>query len=271
MKYLINIIKGVALGISTLVPGVSGGTMAIILGVYDNLIHAVGSFFKEWKKHILFLLQMGIGGLIGLVGFSKIMETALIHFEFPMIYLFLGIIFGGLPVLYKKAISVEVKEKKKTDYIFLLIGFAVVFLMTLQPNTIVNLATSTGIASFMFNIVAGLIIAIALILPGISTSFMLLTLGLYQVTLDAINTRNLAFLIPIGIGGIIGTFGTAKIIENLLNKHPKKTYFLIIGFVLGSIIEVFPGIPTGMNILYCLLSFVVGLGLILLMSKWNKE
>ncbi|SHI14003.1 DUF368 domain-containing protein [Clostridium intestinale] len=264
MGNIVTVIKGVVIGLATLVPGVSGGTMAIILGVYDDLIHSISSFFKDWKKNSLFLIQIGIGAVVGMGAFSKIIEQALVKYENPMIYLFLGIICGGIPVLYKKSLS---PERKKSDLMFLVIGFIIVFIMTLQPSAVLTLATDTGVKSTIFLVIAGFIIAVALILPGISTSFMLLTLGLYSITLEAINTFNLAYLLPIVIGAVIGTLSTTKLIENLLQKYPSKTYLLILGFVIGSLLEVFSGIPEGFDIIYCIITFIVGFTVIKYMSR----
>ncbi|HHW69566.1 MAG TPA: DUF368 domain-containing protein [Tenericutes bacterium] len=268
MKHFINFFKGIGIGIATLVPGVSGGTMAIILGIYDEMIHAVSNFFKKIEDNVKFLFLIGLGAITGLVLFSKIIEYFMSNYKFIMMYLFMGIVIAGIPVLFKKA-NTEIKNKK--DYIYLVIGFLIIFLMTLNVGTIVNLSNNTGILSFLFLIVAGIVIAIALILPGISTSFMLLTLGLYEKTISAINNLDINYLIPICIGGLIGVLGTTKILERFMNEHPRKTYFIILGFVLGSLLEIFPGIPEGINILYCIISFIFGYVIIRYISKKYGE
>ncbi|UZQ85313.1 DUF368 domain-containing protein [Thermoclostridium stercorarium] len=119
--------------------------------------------------------------------------------------------------------------------------------MNLFNVTIVNLANSTGILQFVFLFVAGIVIAVALILPGISTSFMLLAIGLYDVFIDAISNVKLNYLIPIGLGVVFGVLTTTRILENSMNKKPRQTYLLILGFVVGSVIEVFPGLPEGFD------------------------
>lgn len=242
MEFLKNMIKGVVIGVATLVPGVSGGTMAIILGLYDKIIHSISSFFSDIKKNALFLLSVGIGGVIGLAAFSRIMEYLLSRFRYPMIYLFIGIIIGGIPVLYEKT---GTGKRKAYDRIFFVIGFVIVLVMKFFNVTIVNLANSTGLLQFVFLFIAGIIIAVALILPGISTSFMLLAIGLYEVFIDAINNIRLDLLIPVGLGVVFGVLTTTKILENSMNKKPRQTYLLILGFVAGSVIEVFPGLPEG--------------------------
>ncbi|MEW8955680.1 DUF368 domain-containing protein [Clostridium sp.] len=266
MKGLHNFLKGMAIGLATLVPGVSGGTMSIVLNVYDDLIHSISSFFSNWKKSSIFLLQIGAGGLVALLLFSRVIESALVKFPYIMSFLFIGIILGGIPVLYKKS----TKEKRNSkDFIFLIIGFILVIAMSSEPTAVATLATGEGLYSMIFLFFAGIIMAVALILPGISGSFLLLTLGLYDTTLSAMNveTLNIPFLITLGLGVIVGTLGTTKIIEKLLEKYPSKTYMLILGFVAGSLIAVFPGMPSGINILYSLLALVIGFALIYAITK----
>ena len=273
MSYLKNFFKGIVVGVATLVPGVSGGTMAIVLGIYDRLIHSVGSFFEDWKKNFFFLFQVGAGGLLGILLFDRLMLRALEVVPYVMQFLFIGIIIGGLPVLYKKAMSSELTgsvEKSTTataasidrpnigDIIFLIIGIAIVLVMTSKPDAVINLATGSTLLSYIFLLIAGIILAVALVLPGISFSFMLLALGMYDITLKAIKDLNIPYLIPLGLGVAIGTFGTARILEKLLQKHPRKTYMIIIGFVLGSLVEVFPGIPQGWQLPASVAVFVVG-------------
>lgn len=264
MKSFINFLKGIAISISTLVPGVSGGTMAIILGVYDDLIHAIGSFFDDWRKHTYLLLQIGLGGLLGLVAFTPILEKTFKTYPIEMGFLFIGVVLGGVPVLYKRATAVE---KNKLDLIYLFLGLIVATFMASKPESVSSMATTGGSTGFIFLIIAGIIIAVALILPGISGSFMLLILGLYDVTLRAINERNITYLIPLGIGLVIGTLSTTKIIEKLLKKYPGKTYMLILGFVLGSIIPIYPGMPSGGQFISSLLVMIGGLSFILWIGK----
>lgn len=240
MKSLILILKGIAIGIATLVPGVSGGTMAIMVGLYDDIIHSISSFLKDVKKNLIFMATVGIGGIIGLFAFSSVVKFGLEHFRYPCFYLFIGIILGGIPVLYKKA---NTGKTRLVDWVYFAVGFIIILVMSIYNGTIINLANSTGVLQFVFLFIAGVIIAVALILPGISTSFMLLALGMYEITVNAISNREVNFLIPIGLGTVFGVIATTRILENCMKNNPKQTYMLILGFVAGSIIEVFPGLP----------------------------
>ncbi len=270
MKYLVLVIKGIVIGIATMVPGVSGGTMAIILGVYDDIIHSISSFFKDMKKNIVFLGTVGIGGIIGLFVLSKLMELALTHFKVPMVYLFIGVIIGGIPVLFKKA---SCEKLRVVDWLFFTFGLAIIVVMSLFDVSIVNLANSTGILQFVFLFFAGIIIAVALILPGLSTSFMLLAIGLYEKTNNAISNLELSYLIPIGLGAAAGILATTKVLENCMKNKPRQTYMLILGFVTGSILDIVleTGLPSGLNIVISIATFVLGFVVIRMLSEKFSE
>jgi putative membrane protein len=265
MQYIKNVFKGIFIGIATLVPGVSGGTMAIILGVYDDLIHSISSFFTNWKKSILFLAQIGIGAILGIGLLSNLLETAIIKFPHTMQFLFIGIILGGLPVLYKKTGTST--KRHISDYFLFILGFVIVLLLGSDPEVVTTMASNEGSGNFLFLFIAGIIIAVALVLPGISASFMLLALGLYEITLNSINTLNIAFLIPIALGILVGTLASTKLIEKFLVTYPRKAYMLIIGFVIGSLIAVYPGIPSGFHIITSTLAFVIGFIIIFLIGS----
>lgn len=265
MNYLKNFLKGVATGVATLVPGVSGGTMAIILGIYDNLIHAVSTFFENWKKNLTYLAVVGLGGVLGFLLFSRLLENAINNYPYVMQFLFMGVITGGLPVLYRKSETSGRGNLK--DYIFAAIGFAIVLLLSGEPSEVSNMTANYGFLSMVLLFITGIIFAIALVLPGISGSFMLLVLGLYPTFLNAVNTLNIPFLIPLGLGVAAGTFGTVKIIEKFLQKYPEKTYKMILGFVAGSLVQVFPGMPAGSQLIASIAAFITGFAVIFWMGK----
>jgi len=265
VKIIILLLKGVAIGVAMLIPGVSGGTMAIILGVYDELIHSVSSFFKDIKKNFVYLINIAIGGIIGVLAFSKLVEYALDNFRHPTMYFFIGIVIGGIPVLYQK---VDNSKEQVKNWLYFGFGFIIVLVMSIYNGTIVNLANSTGVLQFIFLFIAGIVISIALILPGISTSFMLLVLGMYDITIKAINNLYISYLAPIAIGLVFGTFATAKILENAMKRKPSQTYMLILGFVAGSIIPVFPGLPEKTyEIIISAAALVIGFAAIRMISK----
>jgi putative membrane protein len=266
-NYLSTASKGLVVGASMLIPGVSGGTTAIILGIYDKLIHAVSSFFKNIKENLVFILIFCLGAGIGILFFSRIMLYAVETWHLPMMFLFLGAILGSIPMLYRQA---KVVKFSPLYILFTLIGIAIVLSLGYLPKPESEFA-GQGIVHLVMLFVTGMIIAVALVLPGISTSHMLLILGMYNTTLEAIKGLNISWLLPIALGGLAGIILTTRLIEKALTKFPAISYFFIIGFVLGSIIDVFPGFPSGSLIPVCFATFAAGYATIRVVSKYSAE
>lgn len=259
-----NLIRGFIIGSSMMVPGVSGGTMAIILGIYDELIHAVSSFSKDVKKNGFFLLQFILASLLGILVLSGPMLKAITLWNKPMMFLFMGAIAGSIPPLYKK---VKVSRIKAINIVVAAFGAILGNSMSLLPEGLFSISHVFSLSNFLLMVAAGVIIAIALVLPGISASYMLLMMGMYDLTLIAIKELNFFFLTPLIIGVLGGTFLTAGILEREMKRHPQFTYMLIIGFMIGSLVEIFPGLPLGRDIIYCLLTLVAGLAVILMIGR----
>ncbi len=265
-KYKITEIfaKGFVVGASMLVPGVSGGTMAIILGIYDELIHALSTLRQSIKENALLLGVFTLAAVLGILLFSGPMLTALTLWNKPMLFLFTGAILGSIPPLYRK---VRVSRLKPVNIVMALIGAALGVLTIYLPEGLFQVDPGFNFYSVFMLIVAGVIIAVALILPGISTSYTLLMMGMYDLTLAAVKELNLPYLIPLVVGVLAGTFLTAGILEREMKRHPQFTYMLIIGFMLGSLAQVSPGIPAGAEILPCALTFLIGLAAILWIGR----
>lgn len=267
-KFASNFARGAAIGSSMLIPGVSGGTTAIILGCYDSLIHAVSTFTQNKKKNSLLLLQYLLGGILGMLLFSGVLLKAVNAAPMVMMYLFLGAIAGSLPMLYRKS---QIKRPSFKDGITVLFGYLSVKIIELLPQEYLNIGSLSGALGLVIIFAAGIIISIALVLPGISASHMLLMLGIYDTTLSAVSSLDIAFLMPLGLSVLAGVFLTSKILEKAMSSNPQATYLLITGFVLGSLSDVFPGLPAGYDILCCLLSFGAGFAVILWLSKLENR
>lgn len=268
MKQLILFLKGAFMGASMLIPGVSGGTMAIILGIYDKLIKAVSNFLKSPKKNFFYLGTVALGGVIGMLLFSKALLQLTERFQMPMMYLFLGAVIGSIPLLCTKA---KVKSVSFSLFFFPIVGLAIIFLLNSFSSGMVAFSTLTLTVRTLVIIAAGLIAAIALVLPGISVSYFLLILGMYQPTLTAIEQLDFAFLIPLGLSILVGILLSTKGLSYCMEKHTQKTFLIIIGFVLGSIPEIFPGLPSGNNIIICCITLLLGIGAILLLSRYAND
>lgn len=277
---LLIILKGFIIGSSMSVPGVSGGTMAILLGIYDKLISAISNFLKDIKGNILFFLKFCFGAGLGIVALVLIIDKALEKFPLPVSFFFLGAVIGGIPALYKKTKESPIRV---SSVIYFLLGLGIVISIGFLPTGSISFTAGTGAGHYLMVLVAGIIIALALVLPGISTSHMLLVLGMYETTIAAVKQFDIVYIGMLGISTVIGIFLTTKPIEWTMNKFPHQTYCIIIGFVLGSTTAVFneliiPKIPpdAGMgwwisSIIMSVAAFILGLIAILSLSKYSND
>lgn len=240
VRYFVLGIKGLVMSISQLIPGVSGSTIAIILGVYDRLIHAINNLTKNVREHAKLLGAVCIGAVIGIVLFAQAIGWMIDRYPVLLGLLFIGVILGGAPLMYKKAGERPIRP---VHWLYFVVGVALVILMSLEVKSDSPAITELTLVNAVLLFLAGIIFAVALILPGISGSFMLLVLGLYNTLIEAASDMNLMILAPIGLGAVVGTFLTARVIEWMLTRFPQATYLLIFGFVLGSIFGIFPGWP----------------------------
>lgn len=267
-NFIITILKGMIVGGTMLVPGVSGGSMAIILGVYDKLVFSVSSFFKHKRKSAYFLGAFALGGILGMLFFADPLAALIDRFPMPMMYFFLGAVVGSIPLVLSRS---KVKKFTWKVPVFILIGLTVLILLSLLPTGTFDSQMTAGIESFLLLMAAGIIAAVALVLPGISVSYLLLIMGLYDETMKAIGQFYMPFLIPLGIGLLLGIICTTKLLEKVMSQYPQATYLVILGFMLGSIAEIYPGLPQGWECLVCLLTFLVGFFAIFLISKIERD
>lgn len=263
-KYILVAVKGLVIGGTMLVPGVSGGSMAMILGIYDKLIASVSSFMKQKRKNFFFLLCFGIGAVSGMVLFAKPLLKLIDSFPMPTMYFFIGAVAGGIPMICRHAKITSFTWKIP---VYTLLGAAIVLALSMIPVSSSETQTEAGFFSFLLLIVSGFVAAVALILPGISVSYVLLLIGLYDETMKAISTFYLPFLIPLAIGLAAGVILTTKLLEKAMARYPRPTYLMILGFILGSVITIFPGIPNLYELIFCILSFAAGFAAIYILSR----
>ncbi len=268
MKGLLNAFKGMIIGITILIPGLSGGTMAMILGIYEDLIHAFSSFTADLKNQGQLLLQVSIGGLLSLGAFSYIIAHLLNKYPHRIQFLFMGIIIGSLPILYDKYKNACTGEKYA--FLYFIAGCITVIVFSSDLFTITSRVYHEGFVLYLLMFMVGILVSIALVLPGISGSLVLTTLGLYEVTLRAINELNFQMLIPLSLGIIAGILLGSRLVKGLLLRYPGKVYMVLIGFVTASIIPIFPGMPNGTQYFPSIIIFAAG-GLIITVCRLSSK
>lgn len=266
-----NIYRGILMGISDLIPGVSGGTIAFILGIYDRLLESISGFFsRDWKKYLGFLVPLGIGVVITLLLFSRVIEYLLEHHYEATQFFFMGLIIGVIPYIMKQA---EVKKNFTARHVVILLVIGTALAITAFIPTEENLApiTSLTVPVFFLLFFSGWLASMAMLLPGISGSFILLLLGVYSTAINALSTLNIPVAMAIGAGVIIGFIVSSKAIQYLLEHFTYVTYAAIIGLILGSLFVVFPGFSADTTTLVTsMITFVLGLGFTLLFSSPKK-
>ncbi len=245
---LILVAKGFVIGIANIIPGVSGGTLAITLGIYERLIKAISHFFTNLKENIKFLVPIAVGAVLSLLILSNVIGYALDHYPIPTTLLFVGLIFGGVPLLYR---HVKTEKKSSSNLLIFFITFAIVtiFAFLKEGNFSVDLS-NLNLFGYILLFIVGMVAAATMVIPGISGSFMLMLLGYYQPIINTIRnltrfddlTKSFMILIPFGIGVLVGIVLIAKLIEFLLEKYEVKTYFGILGFVLASVLTLIYGL-----------------------------
>lgn len=246
MQFLKDVCKGAVIGISNIIPGVSGGTMAVSMGIYDKLIHCITHLFKEFKKSILFLLPIVIGAGVAIVASSFGLEYLFGNYPVPTNLLFIGLILGGLPAITKKVKG----SKIKIGHIF---AFLLFFGMVVALAAMGEKEGSAADLSFgFFNVFklfgVGVIASATMVIPGVSGSMVLLLIGYYHPVLESINDffralsafdmqgilHGLGILVPFGIGVLVGIFAIAKLIEIIFEKFPLYAFWAIIGLIVAS-------------------------------------
>lgn len=277
---IIIFLKGMLLGSAMIIPGVSGGTLAISLGLYERIINTISHFFKDFKNNLLFIINLGLGILASLVLGALILNYTFEHYPIPTILFFIGLLIGSIPSLMKK---VDFKNTIKiSNILFFLLGISIVLgVYLLKGNNDVVFSNNFNAIQTIKLVLVGIIAAATLVVPGISGSFMLMVLGYYEPILKTITdlikfnniTNNLIILAPFGVGVLLGIIGIAKLIEYLLKKHEIKTYYAIIGFLVASIIEIFISLFSyTTNLIQIIVSIVLFLlGLLLTLKVFKSE
>ena len=290
---IINFIRGLCMALADSVPGVSGGTIAFIMGFYDKFINSLDSLIygskKEKIESLKFLIKLGIGWIVGMVLAALVLANLFDKHIYIISSLFLGFVIFAIPLIIK-----EEKENLKGKYyniIFTIIGIALVVLITIlnpvSSNSTIDI-TKLNFGLIIYLIIAGMVAISAMVLPGISGSTLLLIFGLYISIMTGIkevlhfNLEYLPSLFFFGLGVIIGILSVIKILKNALKKFRSATIYLVLGLMLGSVYAIIMG-PTTLkvaksamsiktfNILFFIIGGIIIIGLEKLKGILNKK
>jgi len=276
-NFFIRFFKGVIIALGFILPGVSGGVLAAILGIYERLLHFMAHFRKNFKKDFMYFLPVGIGGIVGIGLLSKPLEFLLAHYQVIVLWGFAGAIIGTLPALIKESTSRSKRDFVDISWFFamLILGGLFLFFMSEIFGTIP--------ANFFGFVIAGMLIALGVLVPGLSPSNLLLILGLYTPMLTGFKNFDIVgVFLPIAVGGIIAMILFSKGMEYLIQHHHSRVYHFILGIVVASTILILVPNPyseetisyagiTGMTITLSVITFILGTLLGLWMSKLEDK
>ena len=245
MKFVLEMLRGMVIGLANIIPGVSGGTMMVSMGIYDTLIHCITHLFKEFKKSILTLLPYAVGMVLAIGGLSFALKWAFAVYPLPTNTLFIGLILGGLPAILRQ---VKGKKKGAVGAVLFVVFFALIIVMQIfQSEHVATITLSFGEVIKLF--VLGAVASATMVIPGVSGSMVLKLLGYYEPVVTvaipglisglahgewAAVGANVGILLPFGLGIVVGIFAIAKLIEVLLARWEGQTYCAILGLVTAS-------------------------------------
>lgn len=293
MKFIFDIIKGIFIGVANIIPGVSGGTMAVSMGVYDKIINSINSITKEFKKSFLTLLPLVIGMIGGIGVFSYIIPYSLSHYAFQTCMCFAGLIVGGIPQIIGNTSDALKKEERKIGFThviaFIVLAALAVIMAVANGNNSGPSVITVDFKNIVILVVIGIVAAATMIVPGVSGSLVLMILGYYSGIIGTIrdfisSLKNLnwsglghcvAILVPFAIGCVVGILLISKLISWLFKKFESVTYCAILGLIAASPFAIFYKMEkctfTTVNIIVGIVLFAVACAFTYLFSKKTKS
>ena len=271
------LIAGVVFGLANVIPGVSGGTMAVVFGVYERIIDLIANLRKKWKQELPFICVFGAGAVLGILGFGKVMKWVLANYPTEANAFFIGIILGSIPMLVKLDWYVGLE-----NILPMVITFAIMVPMALAGDSgeakeaakteaaLLETVQGFNLGNTLLYILYGAIAVSTMIIPGISGSFVMLLLGFYTTIISAVADLNFWILLPFALGCLLGVIFVTKLIKWVLNRFATPAYSAILGFVLGSVLCIFPGWGAMLHIMPIVM-VIVGVAAILLCNKISPE
>lgn len=264
-EWLFRLVKGVLIGIGFIVPGLSGGVLAVIFGIYEPLMRFLANLKEKFIRNVLFFIPVGIGGVIGVVAFSAVVDYAFTNFAAPFIWLFIGFISGTFPSLIRTSGK---KGRKPFHWVMLVVIAGGTFLLMRWMESIQNVSIAPSFGSWLLS---GALIGLGVVVPGMSPSNFLIYLGLYQPMAAGIKTLNLGVVIPLFLGLVVCVLLFAKLVSWLFDRAYTTMYHLILGIVIGSTLAIIPSGVTGWTIAICAVLFMVGAACSYALAKVDEK
>ena len=269
VTYFRDFIYGLIMGWTSTIPGISFGTVAILLNIYEKLLDALS--LANLRKSSPFLIPLCIGVIFGVFTFSKLVTFLIIEHEMITYFCFSGMIIGCTPMIYKRANLDKIKLQNVAVFVLAFAFMLMLALISDDTNTNRTIAQFGGVTPNLlaFIFIAGFISAMAMIIPGISGSIVMLILGSYTISVEAVSTFNIAIIFTVGVGIILGSLTGIKIIRIILKLMPQVLYCSVLGLMIGSILIIYPGFILNFEGIVAIILGLICIPLIYAFSKKN--
>ncbi|MHC5250325.1 DUF368 domain-containing protein [Enterococcus sp. LJL90] len=249
--WLLRFVKGMFIGSGFILPGVSGGALAAVFGIYERMISFLAHLTRNFKENVLYFIPVGIGGVTGVFLLSFPISFLLTNYETPILWFFVGCILGTVPALWKEAGK---EGRSQGDTVLMAITFVVAFIFLLFGADLFGGQVDQNFFTWM---IAGGLIGLGMIVPGLSPSNFLVYMGMYTAMSDGFKTMDFGVIIPLAIGGLVCVLGLSKVMDYIFSKAYAKLFHFILGVVFASTVMIIPTNYSGMGIMGYLACFAL--------------
>ena len=265
--FFIKILQGALIGLGAVLPGISGGVLCVIFGIYKTIMEFLADPFGKMKTHLPELIPIGIGGVIGFLGIANVLSVLLEKYPAQSVCVFVGLIGGMLPSLFREAGE---QGRSKSSYVAMYVAMTAVFVL-LVGLQLLSVNISPG---FMWYIFCGVCLALSVIAPGMSFSTLLMPLGLYEPFVAGIGQLDFSVLIPGGIGGLVAVVLFSKAVDALFKRHYSVAFHAIVGIVIAATVMIIPFasfVASAGSFVINLLCLAAGIGVALRLDRFNQK
>lgn len=233
LRVILRVLQGVLIGVGAVLPGISGGVLCVVFGIYKPVMELLGDPIRKFRTHVPKLLPVIVGGAVGFLGVAKILAFFLEAYPAPSVCLFIGLITGMLPSLFREA---NEKGRVKNAWVPLAVAFVVILALLIS----LNLFSITITPNFGWYVFCGFCLALSVIAPGMSFSTLLMPLGLYTPFVDGLGSLDFSILVPAGIGAVVTVICLARAVDALFDHFYAYAFHAIIGIVIAATLMIVP-------------------------------
>lgn len=276
-NFFYRVLCGAFIGLSIIAPGISGSIMTVMMGIYDDLITIISNPFKNFKKNVIYIFPLGLGAALSVVVFIKALDWLFKYYPTPAYLLFISLIAGSIPTVIKEA---KIGKIKKRYFIGVICAFAFALSIGILAKHefafAINTADPTALAMRIYMPVCGLIAGMMSMIPGMSISMVLMMFKIYEPLLDTAASFNIPMILqivaPVAICFVIGMVLFSNVTKMVFNKFRSLAYLMVLGFMSGSIVSIFPQPPKDlMNWLLSVIAVFIGIAVYFIFKKLGDK